>query len=250
MTVKGARGRGASGASPSALLVACVLGGTVGTANAHPEFSALGTNRYVTAALFDGRLDVSDVLLEGTLVSSEERGRLDTNHDGHIDEAEVRAGEARLRAEGAAVVVELDGSPLTAGAGVEVGIELGGEPLAESAPIVVERRLSFPAAWTSGAHRLRIALLREPARLLDTEIGVVLGPGLVLSEGPDRVTFRGPRASALEERRGAFTFEAPAPPRHPPAGIGGIFLGIGAGGALALALGVRWCRSRRRSASP
>ena len=31
-----------------------------------PEFSALGTNRYVTVAVFDGRVDVTDARLEGT----------------------------------------------------------------------------------------------------------------------------------------------------------------------------------------
>jgi hypothetical protein len=180
-------------------------------AYAHPEFSALGANRYVTAAIFDGRVDVTDALLEGALVSGAERRRLDTDGDGTISDAERRAGEILLTAEGAWITVEIDGRPVTAP--VTVAIDLGDDVRSGAAPLVVERRLSLPRAWSAGVRRLRLVVTREPARLLDTEIGLVVGPGYSLGRGEDRVTFRGPRASALEER--AATFEITGPPPAP-----------------------------------
>ena len=244
MTVKGV-------ARAVALGVAGLVAARGRTASAHPELSALGTNRYVTAAVFDGRVDVSDVLLEGTLVSGEERHRLDADGNGTIDAAEVRAGEARLRAEGPAFTLELDGRTLTTGgSGVDnfvVGVELGGEPRAESAPVVVERRLSFTGAWTAGSHSLRVAVSREPPRLLETEIGVVLGPGLAIRGGLDRVTFRGARASVLEERAGVFAFEAAMPPRRRGASAAVIVVVVIM--LAAAALGVAWRRTRRGSAA-
>ncbi len=187
------------------------LAGSAGHASAHPEFSALGANRYVTAAIFDGRVDVTDALLEGTLASGEERRRLDADGDGRISDAELRAGEDRLRAEGAALTTEVDGRALTAP--LVVAIDLGEERRATAAPVVVERRASFPGAWPPGARRLRVVMTREPPRLLDTELGVVLGPGLALAGGTDLVTFRGPRASALEERAATFDVAGPPPPK-------------------------------------
>ena len=192
---------------------------------AHPEFSALGANRYVTAAIFDGRVDVTDALLEGTLASGEERRRLDADGDGRISDAELRAGQERLGAEGPALTVEVDGRPVTAP--FAVAIDLGDEPRATTAPIVVERRASFAGAWPASARRLRVTVVREPAHLLDTEIGVVVGPGLSLASGTDLVTFRGPRASSLEQRAATFELAGPAAPRRPrrspmPAVAGGL----------------------------
>lgn len=216
MTVKGRARRpgdrlpAASGLAAGVAFLTLIAG--AGRAEAHPEFSALGTNRYITAAIFDGRVEVTDALLEGTLVSGEERRRLDADGDGRISDAELRAGEERLRAEGAAVTVEVDGRALAAP--LVVAIDLGDEPRATAAPLVVERRLSLPAAWKAGARRLRLAIAREPPRLLDTELGVVLGPGLALAGGEDRVTFRGPRASALEERAATFEIVGPPAARH------------------------------------
>jgi len=250
MTVKG---RGLAEAIASAvasvlvwLAVWLLLAAGAAPARAHPEYSALGTNRYVTAAAFDGRVDVSDVWLEGLLVSSDDRRRLDADGDGRISDAELTAVERRLATEGAAVTVELDGRPLVGA--VDVAIDLGGEPLAESAPVAVERRLSFPGVFAPGAHRLRLAIAREAPHPLDTEIGVVLGPGLTLAGTPDRAVFRGPRVSALEDRAGVFDFTAPAPPARGR----GVAVASGAGGlvvvVLVLVLVVARLRRRRRSA--
>jgi hypothetical protein len=194
-----------------ALVASAVLIGGGGPAGAHPELSALGTNRTIAAAVFDGRVDVTDVLIEGALVSGDERKGLDADGDGLISEAEARAGEERQRALGPALTVEVDGRALSAP--LAVTIDLGNEPRASAAPLVVERRLSFPGAWLAGSRRLRVALTREPPRPLDTEIGVVLGPGLTLASGAERATFRGPRASTFEER--AATFEILGPPPAP-----------------------------------
>jgi hypothetical protein len=179
-----------------------------GAARAHPELSALGTNRYVTVAVFDGRVDVTDARLEGTLASGEERRKLDADGDGRISDAELAAGEERLRAEGPPVAVEIDGRALAAPE--TVAIDLGDEPRASAAPVVVEHRLSFPGAFPAGARRVRVVITREPPRLIDTEIGIVVGPGLTLTSGADRVTFQGERTSSLEER--AATFEIAGPP--------------------------------------
>ena len=191
----------------ASLLAAVLLVG--GQAHAHPEFSALGTNRYVTAAVLDGRIDVTDALLEGALPSSEARQRLDADGDGTVSETERRAGEARLRAAGPDLGVELDGHALAAP--LEVGLDLGGDPRVAAEALVVERRQSLAAALTPGPHRLRITVARDPARVLDTEIGVVLVPSLSL-QGSDRVTFQGPRRSALEDRSASFTLTKSAPP--------------------------------------
>jgi len=241
------RGRRPTRARAAGALVALSVVAGVGRAGAHPEFSALGTNRYVTAAIFDGRVDVTDDLLEGALVSAEERRRLDADSDGRISDAELRAGEERLRAEGPAITVAIDGRVLTAS--VVVGIDLGDEPRATAAPLVVERRASFPGAWSARARRLRLTLAREPPRLLDTEVGVVLGPGLALASGVDRVTVPGPRASALEER--VATFEVVGPP---PADEGGLprfaLEGLALAAFVGIGLGSVAAARRRASRSP
>jgi hypothetical protein len=211
MTVKPhPRRRRAIARTSIAIVVGGALAGAAGRARAHPEFSALGTNRTITAAVFDGRVDVTDALLEGELASGEERKRLDADGDGRISDAELRAGEERLRDEGPALTVEIDGHAFSAP--LTLAIDLGNEPRASTAPVVVERRLSFPGAWAAGARRLRIVIAREPPRLLETELGVVLGPGLALAGGVDRVTFHGPRASALEERAATFEIVIVGPP--------------------------------------
>jgi hypothetical protein len=248
MTVKGpgpggARARAAARAARVVLVVSVVVLGLVAAvspARAHPEFSALGTNRTVTAAVFDGRVEVSDVWLEGLLVSADDRRRFDADGDGRLTEAELTTAAQRLAAEGAAVAVTLDGRALTDGAApVGVSIDLGGD-----APVAVERRLSFPGVVGPGAHTLRIAIAREAPHPLDTEIDVLLGPALTLA-GPDRVTFRGPRGSALEERVGTFAFTAPAPPASRVVRRVLAITAAAALGALGLAVALR---RRRRSA--
>jgi hypothetical protein len=181
-------------------------------AAAHPEFSALGTNRYVTAAVFENRVDVTDALLEGTLASGEERKRLDGDGDGRISDAELRAAEARLGAEAATLIVEVDGRALSAP--FAVGIDIGDDRAATTSPVVIERRASFSGAWPESARRLRLVVTREPPRVLDTELGVVLGPGLKLASGSELATFRGPRASALEERAATFDIATTMPAKR------------------------------------
>jgi len=206
-----------------------------GRAGAHPEISALGTNRYVTAAILDGRVDVADVLLEGTLASGDERKRLDADGDGRISEAERAAGERRLAAEGPALTVEVDGRAVTAP--FSVSINLGAEPAAGAAPVVIERRATFERAWPAGARTLRLLLTRDPPRPLDAEVYLALAPGYTLARGAELVTFRGPRTSALEER--AATFEIVGPPAK--GGKAVVLLGI-----LALLLAGVVARARLR----
>jgi hypothetical protein len=202
----------AVGAMLAPVVGAMLAGGA--RAWAHPEFSALGTNRYVTAAVFAGRVDVTDALLEGTLASGEERRRLDADGDGRISDAEVVAAQDRLRAEAPTLLVEVDGRAVSAP--FAVAIDLGDDRGATTSPVVVERRASFPKAWTADARRLRIVVAREPPRVLDTEIGVVFGPGLALAGGADLVSFRGPRASSLEERAATFDIVDNTPPQPRP----------------------------------
>jgi hypothetical protein len=212
-----------------------------GRARAHPELSALGTNRYVTAAVFDGRVDVTDARLVGLLPSGDERRRADGDHDGRIDATELAAASARLVGEGPAVGVEVDGRALAAP--LEVSIDLGGEPRADGAPLVIEGRQSFGGAWPPGEHRLRLVVEREPTRLLETELAVVLGPGLALRSGPDRVLFKGPRASALEERAATFVIAATA--RTAPDHRARLVAGVAALCAAALLAASAWRRRAR-----
>jgi hypothetical protein len=203
-----------AGARAAAFVASLVVGVGAGPeARAHPELSALGTNRTVTAAVLDGRVDVTDVLLEGLLPGGDERRRFDTDGDGRISLGELTAARERLSAEAMAVTVTVDERVLTAP--VEVSVDLGDEPSAGAAPLVIERRQSFAGALTPGAHRLRLVITREPPRLLETELGVVLGPGLALRQGPDRVSLTGSRASALEQRAATFVIEW-SPPKPPP----------------------------------
>jgi hypothetical protein len=229
------------GAPLAATLAAALLLLTLAApAAAHPEFSALGTNRYVTLAIVDGRVDVTDTLLEGLLTGGDERRRLDADGDGRVSTAELEGAHARLAAEGPAVTVTIDDRPLEAP--VEVSLDLGDRPTVEAAPIAVERRQAFAGAFSPGAHRLRVTVTREPPKLLETELGVMLAPGDVLRGGGDRVTFRGPRASTLETRAATFVVErAPARPR-PRAPL--FLVALGALAALVVAAAARRRRAR------
>jgi hypothetical protein len=182
-----------------------------GPAAAHPEFSSMGTNRYVTAAVFDGRVDLTDSWLFGALTAVETRRALDTNGDGEIDARELAAGEERRRAEGPLVTVELDGQPATAP--LSVSIDLAGDQRVGPAPVVIEHRARLDRGTTT---RLRLVVTREPPKILETELGVVLGPDLALSNGPDRVRFQGPRHSTLEDRSATFVIKATSHPRSSP----------------------------------
>ncbi len=206
MTVK-------AGARAAAFVTSALVTLGAPPAGAHPEFSALGTNRYVTAAVLDGRIDVTDALLEGLLPAGDDRRRFDVDGDGSLSPAELADARERLRAEGPAVTVTVDERVLAAP--LEVSIDLGDEPGAAAAPLVIERRQSFEGALPLGTHRLRLVVTREPPRLLETELGVVLGPGLTLREGVDRVSLRGSRASALEVRAATFIIDW-TPPKAPP----------------------------------
>jgi hypothetical protein len=223
-----------------ALLVgAAAAGGAPRPARAHPEASAAGTSRYVTAAVAGGRIEISDAWLLGTLPAAEERRRLDADGDGTISAAEQARAEAAAAAEPPALAVALDGAERTAAATVVV--DLGGERDARDAPLVIERRMTLEraAGVGRGPEQLRLAVLREPARLVETEMSVDLASGLVLRGPPDRVRWRGPRASALEDRSVTFIF---GPPPHRPQWRTALFV---AAAVLALAALVSGARARR-----
>jgi hypothetical protein len=206
-----------------------------GRAAAHPEFSSMGTNRYVTAAVFDRRVDVTDAWLHGALAAAELRRGLDVNHDGTIDAAELQSAEARLRAEGAYVAVELDGGAATAP--LTVAIDLGDDPRVGPAPCVVERRVRLARAADARETQVRLTVTREPPRLLETELSVVLGPDLHLTD-PDRVRFNGPRRSSLENRHATFTVVASsAQSKLPLVAVAVIAAGVA---------GAAWLRFRRK----
>lgn len=212
MSVKnGARGPSPAGVvGIAAALAWLVIAGSPGRADAHPEFSSLGTNRYVTAAVFDGRVDVTDAWLHGALTAAELRRTLDVDHDGTIADAERTSAEGRLRAEGPFVAVELDGRATTAP--LAVAIDLGGDPRVGPAPLVVERRVRLAGSPS----RVQLTIVREPPRVLETELSIVLGNGLALAEGPDRVRFDGPRRSSLETRAATFNITPLSSSSHAP----------------------------------
>jgi hypothetical protein len=228
----------------NSVLVGVALAAALGRAapaDAHPEFTALGTNRFVTAAVFESRVDVTDALLEGAISSVEDRRHLDADGDGRISDAELANAEAQLGGLGAAITVSVDGRALTGR--IAVAIDLGEDRRVSDAPLVIERRASYEGAWREGARRLRLAVTREPQHLLDTEIGVVVGPRLQLAGGTDLVTFRGPRASALEERAATFELTGPPPPKRSRLPL--LVAGLGLG-ALAVAAAVLRRRGARR----
>jgi hypothetical protein len=241
-------------AAPLAMLALVALGQR---ADAHPEFSAVGTNRYVMAAVFDRHIDVSDALLEGALTGAEERRRLDGDADGLISDAELTQGEIRLRTSGPLLTVQLDGKVLTAP--VAVSIDLGGDARVTAAPLVVERRLRFemPGLPTSTERHLRLALDSDPPRLMETEIGVVLGPGLALGNssggaatggGTDRLHFQGPRASALQDRSATFVIVGTTTVGGSGGRTPGKLVALAAVGALLLAAALSARRRARLSA--
>lgn len=215
-----------------ALIATTVTLAVGGRAAAHPEFSSVGTNRYVAAAVFDGRVDVTDAWLQGALTAAELRRELDANHDGQVDAAERAAAEQRLRAEGPFMSVALDGRDATAP--LAVTIDLGDDPRVGPSPVVVERRTRLAGSPS----QLTLTITREPPRVLETELSIVLGPNLALAEGSDRVRFGGPRRSSLETRSATFTI-TPLSSSHTPK------LTIAAGLVL-LGSALLWLGRRRR----
>jgi hypothetical protein len=236
MTVKnGASGPAWAGGRWLAVVAAWAVVVGSGRADAHPEFSSLGTNRYVTAAVFDGRVDVTDAWLHGALTAAELRRELDTNGDGAIGPDERAGAEQRLRAAGPFASVSLDGRD--AAAPLTVAIDLGDDQRVGPSPLVVERRMRLAAA----PKQVRLAVTREPPRVLETELSIVLGDGLALAQGPDRVRFDGPRRSSLEERAATFAIAplSSSSSSHAPK------LTIAAG-LILIGAALGWIRSRKR----
>ena len=193
-----------------ALLVLAAGGGLCAAgrpAAAHPEAAPAGVSRYVTATVVGGRIEIADTWLLGTLPALEERRRLDSDGDGVISGAEEARGRAAAAAEPPTLAVTLDGQEQRAPAAVV--IDLGGEKGARDAPLVIERRTTL-LVGARPPRQLRLAVLREPARLMETEVAVELEPGLALAGAPDRVRWQGPRASAMEERSVTFVIAGPS----------------------------------------
>ena len=93
----------------------------------------------------------------------------------------------------------------------------------------VATRVGYRVEGTGAtARRVRVAIAREPPRLIDTELDVVLGPGLTFAAGAERVSFQGPRTSTLEERATIFELEGPPPPPRArlPFVVGGVVLAL------------------------
>jgi hypothetical protein len=180
-------------------------------------------------------VDVTDAWLHGALTAAELRRSLDADHDGTISPDERAAAQERLRAEGPFVSVALDGRDATAP--LAVTIDLGDDQRVGPAPLVVERRVRL----TGSPSQVRLAVTREPPRVLETELSILLGDGLALAQGPDRVRFDGPRRSSLEERAATFTITALPSARRPLVTIVAVAL---VGAALVAAA---WRRLRRKS---
>jgi hypothetical protein len=239
--------RGVRLASVVAALASAAAAWAPRPAHAHPEVSAAGSNRYVTAAVAGGRVELADTWLLGTLAAVEERRRLDSDGDGQLSREEIEHAQAARGAEPPAVRVRLDGVDQEPPS--RVYIDLGGDLGAAGAPLVIERRMTLglaPAIRPGATHTLIVELGAEPPRLLETEVMVDLEPGLVLvAPSRDRLGFKGPRRSALEQRSVTFTFAAPAAPRSARR-----WFGLAAGvvvlaGLLVAAAGRRLARAAR-----
>jgi hypothetical protein len=226
MMVKRSRPRAGLGARAARLALAVgVCAGLLreGRAHAHPEPGPDGTNRYVTATVTGGRIEIADVWLQGALAAVETRRQLDGDGDGRVSPDERAQGERENAAADDLLTVTLDGSARSPAA--TVSIDLGGDDSVGGAPVSVERRLTLDLGGDA-AHELRLALGRDPPHVVASELAIDLEPGLALLSPPagapappeNRAVFLGPRRSSLENRAAAFAFAAVVAPPRPANG--------------------------------
>lgn len=166
-----------------------LLGGSLclaSPARAHPEMSPQLVNRYASAAILDGTLELSLVLLAGPLPARELRQKWDSDGNGAIAPAELDAARDQWARDARDwLAATLDGERLVLRP--EVTIDVGANPAVDAAPVVLELRATLPVA--RARHELRLAAMREPDRLGETELSVVPGPdwrvaGSVQGQGP------------------------------------------------------------------
>jgi hypothetical protein len=193
----------------------CLFLVATGRANAHPEFNAVTTNRYVKIDLLSGEeLRLAYTIMYGAGPAYAERKSADTNGDGRLDEAETRALGEKVRAfaqkslkltvDGQAVAPELEAAT----------VGLAGPEVAQSPfSVDLQARIRCPGR---GPHLIVLDDALEPPQLGETEIRIEESPSTRLLEahrgpgpGPreNSILFRGPRFSALEDRSVTVRFE-------------------------------------------
>jgi hypothetical protein len=204
----------------AALVIAMLCASSV--ARAHPEWSPLRVNRYTKIVLADaGKLMLVYTLLYGEGPGLAVRKSADVDANGHIDERERSAlGALAQAAVRNGLKLTLDGAPIAPALdGVDVG--LAGDDVAPD-PLSIDVRYHIDAR-AGAMHELVIDDRVEVPNEGDTEIVVeVQGPTELRAafhgSAPTKAaaprdplfTFRGPRFSALEDRRVTLRFLAPA----------------------------------------
>jgi hypothetical protein len=198
-------------------------------ASAHPEFNPVTTNRYLKLDLITAdEVRLSYTLMVGAGPALGERKRADANADGTLDETEAQAMGARARHKVAlGLKLRVDGKPValrfeTPSVGL-AGREVGPSPFSIELAVRVVAQGARP-------HTLLVEDDTEVAELGETELRIEESPSTMLLEahrGPaaaagqpvekqDRILFRGPKFSALEDRTMTIRFDARARPLAAP----------------------------------
>jgi len=198
-------------------LICCVAVG--GRASAHPEFNAVTTNRYLKIDLVSAsEVRLAYTVMYGAGPAYAERKRADADGDGKLSSTEAQTlGESLRSAVSTGLRLELDGKPAALRFDAPVvglaGPEVGPSPFS----IDLIAHLECPGS----AHTLVLDDDTPLAELGESEIRVEESPATRLVEshrgkgpGPreNRILFRGPKFSALEDRSITIRFEAGAHP--------------------------------------
>ncbi len=206
-----------------ALAIAISISGAPAISLAHPEWSPLRVNRYSKIVLADaGKVTLVYTLLYGDGPGLAVRKSADLDANGHIDERERSAlGALAQTAVRNGLHLTLDGAPIAPALdGIDVGLA-GDEVAPDPLSIDVRYHIDAPAGVM---HELVIDDRVEVQNEGDTEI-TIEAPGptelraAFRGNAPAKVepprdplfNFRGPRFSALEDRRVSLRFQAPTP---------------------------------------
>jgi hypothetical protein len=225
-----------------------------GAAQGHPQFDPVTVNRYWKLTLLSPtEIRLVDTMMFGAGPALEARRAADVNGDGRLDAAETEALGRRLQADvQKSLSLTLDGRAADATWEKPVVGLLGDavSPAPFSVDLVVRARLG-----AQPTHELRLDDATDLPALGESEFRVEESPSTTLlashrgptgDEKQERIVFRGPKSSLLEDRSITVRFaaapvaktSAPAEGRHGgrppiwPFAVGGLVLGLLAGAVL------------------
>ena len=148
-------------------------------AGGHVAPSVDDTNRYIKVTPLGDRIRLAYTVFFGEVPGASERRKIDTNHDGTIEEPEARVFGTGLAAQIAAVMeVEIDGKvqPVTWDV-----IDLGmGTPTVDAGAFSLDL-VAYPCfAFARGHHKIRIKDRFRVPRPGETEVHVEDGVGITI----------------------------------------------------------------------